>query len=152
MAQSNSSASYSGHDVVIQILPDGRPPINILAKSDTFLSITRTTPSQLDVTVFSGHQVATRARDSAKMFAISVQDTAPEMGALRALLAAQEAALDAGAGPIYCTVVARDPNGRKVMHTMPRGVFGDYPDEDFSFAPGDLTCGFKGAATESPLP
>ena len=141
-----------GTFVSVRIVPAGLPAIDVVAKSETFVSVTRTTPQQWSVTVNSGHQVAARARDRGFMIAISAQDTAPEVGQLRALLVADQAFADATGSHIPCSVTVRDPVGKKVQYTMPVGVLAELPDEDFTFAPGDLTFGFMGAATVVPLP
>lgn len=148
MSSSNSIASYSAEEVDITIVPAGLGQIEIKAKgAGVFLNVSRLDPAQFRTTGLFGHQVTTRSAERAKRFTITTQASAPENALLRAL----EAVQDSAGQPVLCSIIAREPNGRKVLWTMPAGVHGDYPDEDFSQDDGELAWGFTGIAEQAPL-
>lgn len=152
MPASNSQAAYSAQDVLIRISPAGLGPIEIKAKSlNTFAAIARNDPAQFRVTGHFGHIVVTRASDRAVKFTVTPVSTAPESALLRALQNANDASADAGTGPIACSIVISDPNGKRVLWTMAVGFLTDYPDEEWTTEDGELAYGFTGAAAMAPV-
>ena len=98
-----------------------------------------------------GHAVVTRASDRAVKFTATPAATAPEAGLLRALQNANDVSADVGTGPIPCSIVISDANGRGVLWTMPAGTLTDFPDDDFTTEDGELAYGFTGIAAMAPV-